>query len=1110
MKLKKLILIALLSLLTATQAWAQATIYENTFPDAESVDDWTLNGVTWSSANGNSLQFGNSSAYAIMPVLDADGMNLTITITAVWGSYVILHTSPDGVNYTNKKYFTGLGSVSSSTSSQTMPDGTRYVKLSSSSSSLYPYLQSVKITTSCTEIVPASGVTLNKTATTIAVGATEQLTATVLGTTPTSCVLNRNVTWSSSNENVATVSATGLVTAVMGLFGLQATITATTQDGGITAQCQVTTSAGGTPVNTISTNLNDWYSERADIATMQFTNGGRKYYVDGDYTRYSYGESMLSSSFQHNINNDNATDFYSYSYNRVANPVTYTPAGMSNPQIHVASENGEANTIKLIEGYSGIDVLIPADYNSDGLPDFVVGENVFVQGADGLFLRKKVNIEGTLQNGDFVNGGSSRFVSGLTEIWQHISSKGVITYTPPKRTNVLDIDIDSDGLPDLLDTETGNVWLNKGGERYERGRIGGLMFFRDLNGDGVLDYVLFNGDTKTASTHIFDFEGNETSQELISNFTLDNQIWVYDYDNDGDVDIILPFSYSTTIGGSFLAIFANDGNGTFTQKPEDYFTERLMFETCADLDNDGYYDILARKQQTTSPYNATDVVWLKGNAQYGFVLQPTPLYQQTLNIASAEVADINNDGKYELLVDGNNRDGRSYTTGIYDLDDITRSVCAAPNTPAAPEFAYEASTGYLKVSWQQGTDPRYSGVDLTYELRIGTAPGKGDIVYANAYADGRRRNLKDGKQNYALTWLFDASNWNAGDYYISIQAINPLKRGSAFSPETVFTKSMPTANFYITTLDVATTLDTITVMLPTRRDPALEYIWNFDGGTVVDSNAEGTELKVIYTTQGVKKITLQTRNAQGEVSPVCEKETNYLFANKFTFLNNSFYDNGYASPVAFADLDNNGTLEALTTKGVYQNDGLGSYSKIGRLWNTNLQLAALTLNDYNNDGLADIFNYDMGVYTNTSTANNITFPNPPGKNLGHTYSMIEDFNNDGKADAISRDGSNFPRLALNNGDYESFTQTDFNPRTANGGSSLEDYNAIDFNRDGFLDMIAYKYDASLLHYVSIFINNGDGTFASEQRISIGETSTFASYIDFNNDGYVDLLFIDRR
>ncbi len=180
MKLKKLILIALLSLLTATQAWAQATIYENTFPDAESVDDWTLNGVTWSSANGNSLQFGNSSAYAIMPVLDADGMNLTITITATWINRVSLQTSPDGVNYTNKKYFTGLGSVSSSTSSQTMPDGTRYVKLSSSSSSLYPYLQSVKITTSCTEIVPASGVTLNKTATTIAVGATEQLTATVL------------------------------------------------------------------------------------------------------------------------------------------------------------------------------------------------------------------------------------------------------------------------------------------------------------------------------------------------------------------------------------------------------------------------------------------------------------------------------------------------------------------------------------------------------------------------------------------------------------------------------------------------------------------------------------------------------------------------------------------------------------------------------------------------------------------------------------------------------------------------------------------------------------------------------------------------------------------
>ena len=61
---------------------------------------------------------------------------------------------------------------------------------------------------------------------------TQQLTARV---TPEN--LNAGVTWSSSNQSVATVSATGLVTAYT--IG-SATITATAAEGGITSQCAIT------------------------------------------------------------------------------------------------------------------------------------------------------------------------------------------------------------------------------------------------------------------------------------------------------------------------------------------------------------------------------------------------------------------------------------------------------------------------------------------------------------------------------------------------------------------------------------------------------------------------------------------------------------------------------------------------------------------------------------------------------------------------------------------------------------------------------------------------------------------------------------------------------
>jgi fructan beta-fructosidase len=81
--------------------------------------------------------------------------------------------------------------------------------------------------------VPAHAVTLNKATTSINVGSTEALVATVLPSNAT----NKNVTWSSSNTAVATVNSSGVVTAT---GAGTATITATTVDGGKTASCTVT------------------------------------------------------------------------------------------------------------------------------------------------------------------------------------------------------------------------------------------------------------------------------------------------------------------------------------------------------------------------------------------------------------------------------------------------------------------------------------------------------------------------------------------------------------------------------------------------------------------------------------------------------------------------------------------------------------------------------------------------------------------------------------------------------------------------------------------------------------------------------------------------------
>lgn len=78
-----------------------------------------------------------------------------------------------------------------------------------------------------------TGITLDYTELTLQGGKKKMLTCTVAPENAD----NKSVTWSSSDEKVATVSANGLVTAVS---GGTATITATSADGGYTASCKVT------------------------------------------------------------------------------------------------------------------------------------------------------------------------------------------------------------------------------------------------------------------------------------------------------------------------------------------------------------------------------------------------------------------------------------------------------------------------------------------------------------------------------------------------------------------------------------------------------------------------------------------------------------------------------------------------------------------------------------------------------------------------------------------------------------------------------------------------------------------------------------------------------
>ena len=114
------------------------------------------------------------------------------------------------------------------------------------------------------EASPVTSVTLDKTSASLKVGEKVTLTVTV---SPSSAT-DKSVSWSSNSTTVATVSSSGVVTAIK---AGSATITVKTNDGGKTATCSVTVKAATVPVTGVSLNTTSLSLKVGEKVTLTAT-----------------------------------------------------------------------------------------------------------------------------------------------------------------------------------------------------------------------------------------------------------------------------------------------------------------------------------------------------------------------------------------------------------------------------------------------------------------------------------------------------------------------------------------------------------------------------------------------------------------------------------------------------------------------------------------------------------------------------------------------------------------------------------------------------------------------------------------------------------------------
>ena len=115
-----------------------------------------------------------------------------------------------------------------------------------------------------TKPINVTGVSLNKTSTSLEAGATETLSATVAPSTAT----DKTVTFASSDAAIATVDNKGKVTAVK---AGNADITVTTKDGSKTAKCALTVTAKQIPVTGVTLDKSTLSLEVGATATLNAT-----------------------------------------------------------------------------------------------------------------------------------------------------------------------------------------------------------------------------------------------------------------------------------------------------------------------------------------------------------------------------------------------------------------------------------------------------------------------------------------------------------------------------------------------------------------------------------------------------------------------------------------------------------------------------------------------------------------------------------------------------------------------------------------------------------------------------------------------------------------------
>ena len=522
--------------------------------------------------------------------------------------------------------------------------------------------------------------------------------------------------------------------------------------------------------------------------------------------------------------NSNLTNGTTYYYKAYA----YNSAGASNLMtnakgIAAAFSKFSPKYASKLEGFAN-GTSAAGDLDGDGDIDFIY---------TGRNNSKSIQYKIYLNNGyGFFNDANH---SGLTAV-----ADGTVKLA----------DYDGDGDLDIFiagsvgSSSISKVYENKGNLSFEEleltlpGYMKCTALWGDYNNDGDLD-IWINGKSEEGDLSMSIFYNNRGADGSGSNDqfltrgtaitgTINGSIDLGDFDNDGDLDVIICGQEEENSASRVTKVYKNDGNGGFTLASTGVALTQLYMGKVkwGDYDNDGDLDILISGDPVEK--NTADEITkiYKNNGDGTF--QDAATLGDAIGKGDVHWFDYDNDGDLDVIMAGQNSIELIFTVTIYtnngsdnfvketnlpdiaghtltfadfdndqDLDFLAledaltvskalliRNEATTPNTAPTPPNNLKATVvkDTVTLQWDKAADTQTDQNGLTYNLRVGSSSNTNNIVASMANQSGVRQVSRRNIQRNMVTFY----GLKPGIYHWSVQALDQVYAGSNFATEQTF------------------------------------------------------------------------------------------------------------------------------------------------------------------------------------------------------------------------------------------------------------------------------------------------------------------------------------